>query len=499
MPGANPANRVADIATSWARAQPRAVAVIDDRGAWTYSELQQHIERAALWLRERGVGPGDRVVLAGDNCRTFLALYLAAARLDAWPVLLHANQIPADVEHIRAHAGARCVIHVSAAGKGQRAAASAELHEVGELGPVWISSIDSAARPEPVPTDPAERVAAVIYTSGSEGEPKGVMLANRNLLFTAKVSGDLRRLAPGERMYAVLPMSHSLGLSVVTLGTLYHGATLRQTSRFDPMAVAGALEREGISVLIGMPMMYRLLAEFSRRKGIARLIAPALRVISVAGAPLTADVKAEAEALFGLVLHNGYGITECSPTISQTRLEAPRRDCSVGPVWPDIEVRIDKSHEEDTGEVFVRGPNVMKGYYRNPNLTAAVLDRQGWFRTGDLGRIDAHGNLFIAGRAGELIIRFGYKVMPAEIEAVLERHPDVARSAIIAGSGGRDEIIAFIQPAPSRPVRETDLAAWCASHLPPQKRPSRFVLVAALPVTSTGKIRKAELHQMGLR
>jgi acyl-CoA synthetase (AMP-forming)/AMP-acid ligase II len=325
------------------------------------------------------------------------------------------------------------------------------------------------------------------------------MLTNRNLLFTAKVSGELRKLAPGERMYAVLPMSHSLGLSVVTLGTLYHGATLRQTARFDPMAVMAALERESISVLIGMPMMYRLLAEFCRRKGIAQLVAPALRVISVAGAPLTPDVKAEAEALFGLVLHNGYGITECSPTISQTRLEAPRRDCSVGPVWPGIEVRIDKSPDEDTGEVLVRGPNVMKGYYRNSHLTSAVLDGQGWFRTGDLGRTDEHGNLFIAGRAGELIIRFGYKMMPTEIEAVLEQHPDVVRSAVIAGSGGRDEIIAFIQPAPSRPVRETDLAAWCAGHLPAQKRPSRFVLVAALPVTSTGKIRKAELHQMGLR
>jgi long-chain acyl-CoA synthetase len=494
--GGNRANRIADLVNHWAATQPDAPAVADDDGSWTFLELQRCAGRAAAWLREQGVRPGDRLSLVGQNCRAFVAFYLGAASLDAWPVLLHANQNPADIKRIHRHAGARCMIRIAAGGRApSRASTYAPAWvDLGDLGQVASSDFDRAAESEPVPANPAERVAALIYTSGSEGEPKGVMLTNANLLFTARISGRLRRLAPGERMYGVLPMTHSLGLSVVALGTLFHGATLRQAARFDPAAAMAALGGEGITVLIGMPMMYRLLGEYARRKGILRATAPALRVMSVAGAPLTEEIKAEAEALFGIALHNGYGVTECSPTIAQTRLEAPRHDCSVGPVWPGIEVRLDNASPKDGGEIRVRGPNVMKGYYRDPDLTASVLDPEGWFNTRDLGRFDEQGNLFVVGRSRELINRFGYKVMPGEIEAVLDRHPNIARSAVLGHAvAGTEEIIAFVEPAAEKEVSESSLASWCAQHLSAPKRPSKFILVREMPVTQAGKIRKPEL------
>jgi len=289
-------------------------------------------------------------------------------------------------------------------------------------------------------------------------------------------------------------LTHSLGLSVVTLGTLFHGATLRQTARFDPAAMLAALESESISVLIGMPMMYQLLAEFAQRKGKPRLAAPGLRVISVAGAPLTPAVKEQTEALFGLTLHNGYGVTECSPTVSQTRLDAPRADCSVGPVWPGVEVRLDLPDSEGAGEILVRGPNVMKGYYRNPELTAAAIDSAGWFNTHDLGRFDEEDNLFIIGRSRELIIRFGYKVVPSEIEMVLESHSRISRSAVIGVlQKGNEEIIAFLQAVSEAIPSDSELDSHCAQHLPSYKRPSRVVWVTDFPLTPAGKIRKSAL------
>jgi len=488
--------RIADIAEQGSRLWPDATAIIDDSGFWTFSQLHRAADQAAAWLRERDVRGGDRVLLVGENCRLFAALYFGAGALDAWPVLLNANQPAAEIERIRCHADARCVVYAAATSKARRLAeaSGSAIHQLDELGPVGLAAFNADAAPEPVAPDPSDRIAALIYTSGSEGEPKGVMLSNANLLFTARVSGELRKLAPGEQMYGALPLTHSLGLSVVTLGTLFHGATLRQTVRFDPAAMLAALESGGLSVLIGMPMMYQLLAEFAKRKGRTRLAAPSLRVISVAGAPLTPVVKEEAEALFGLPLHNGYGVTECSPTISQTRLEAPRTDCSVGTVWPGVEVHLDLPDSEGVGEVLVRGPNVMKGYYRNPGLTAAAINSDGWFNTRDLGRFDREGNLFIVGRSRELIIRFGYKVLPGEIESVLDRHSHISRSAVIGVSRmGNEEIIAFLQAASEIIPPDSELADHCARYLPAYKRPSRFVWVSGFPLTPAGKIRKSEL------
>jgi len=207
-----------------------------------------------------------------------------------------------------------------------------------------------------------------------------------------------------------------------------------------------------------------------------------------------------------MVLHNGYGVTECSPNIAQAKVGEHRTDTSVGHILPGVEVRLVGSDQQpvaggEVGELWVRGPNVMKGYYRAPEETAAAINAEGWFNTRDLARLE-NGYLFIVGRTKELIIRFGENVYPAEVEAVLNAHPAVVRSAVIgrtvAGTEGGEEVVAYVQLSPSSPVSEEELAKHAGQHLAPYKRPSQIVIVPSMPLTPTGKVVKGELAKIAL-
>jgi acyl-CoA synthetase (AMP-forming)/AMP-acid ligase II len=251
-------------------------------------------------------------------------------------------------------------------------------------------------------------------------------------------------------------------------------------------------------VVIGTPSMYAMLTEYAARKRIGRIAAPALRLISAAGAPLDAATKSAAESLFGQTLHNGYGITECSPTVTLTPLDAPRTDCSVGRALPGIELRLTDSSgrqvpEGRTGELWVRSPGVMKAYYRAPRETNEAIDAQGWFRTGDLARSE-DGNISIVGRSKEMVIRFGFNVYPAEVEGVLNAHPAVSQAAIVSRlRDGNEELMAFIQLRSGARATADDLADFAAVRLAPYKRPSEYLFVVAMPLSPAGKILKNQL------
>ncbi len=378
------------------------------------------------------------------------------------------------------------------------------VQDVASLGPLALGPLNEQAVPEPIDTEIAQRVAALIYTSGTTGVAKGVMLTHRNLLFVAATSAKIRSLTPEDRVYGVLPMSHAVGLSVVLLGSLLSGSTLYLASRFDPVSALRTLEHEGLTVVLGAPGMFSLFAEYAKLRNLKSLKLPALRIISSCAAPLQATVKSRVEGLFNMMLHNGYGVTECSPNISQTAVGEHRSDTSVGQVLPGVEVQLVGADQRpaadgEIGELWVRGPNVMKGYYHAPDETAATINSEGWFNTRDLARME-NWNLFIVGRTSELIVRFGENVYPAEVEAVLNSHPAIARSAVIGrsveGTKGGEEIIAFVQLSPSATASEGELAQFAAQHLAPHKRPSQILLVPSMPLTSTGKVMKAELAKM---
>jgi acyl-CoA synthetase (AMP-forming)/AMP-acid ligase II len=327
------------------------------------------------------------------------------------------------------------------------------------------------------------------------------MLSHRNLLFIAAISSTLRRVNADDVVYAVLPISHVYGLASVCLGSLYAGATLRLAPRYAPEAVRHALAEEHVSIFQGVPAMHAKLLEYLQAQGLP-WSAPRLRFAYSGGSPLDAALKSRVEGVYGVTLHNGYGMTESSPTVSQTMLEAPRADCSVGPAIPGIEVRFVGLDGKDVapgevGELWVRGPNVMLGYYRNPQQTETAVTPDGWLKTGDLARQDADGAMHIAGRSKELIIRSGFNVYPAEVEHVLNAHPDVVQSAVIGRAvAGNEEVVAFVELTGGAITTPADLAAWCEARLAPYKRPAEINVLAALPAASTGKILKHRLRDL---
>lgn len=493
--------RIGALASRWAETAPERVALVDAGGAWRYGELPRVVDATRDWLIHAGVRPGDRVMIVAENCRATVALLLGAASLDAWPMIVNARLSDRELDQIRDLSGARRILYTVSVSPRARAHAvrhGAETILVEPFGTIGVGPLNVTAEPEPVEISGSDQVATVIYTSGTTGTPKGVMLTHRNLLFVAKISGLLRNIGPTDQIYGVLPASHILGLSVVVLGALYHGATLHLTPRFDPAAMLAAIARDKISFIIAAPGLYALLAEYAKSKGIDRVPNHSLRVIAAAGAPLDPTTKSAAEALFGIPLNNGYGITECAPSISQTRLDRPRTDCSVGPVWPGVETRLvgpdgTKVAPGEIGELHVRGPGLMKGYYRAPEETAAAIGADGWFNTRDLARLE-DDHLFIVGRSKELIIRFGFNVYPPEVETVLNAHPAVTQSAVIGRSvSGTEEIIAFVQSAPDAQVSGAELADHAARQLAPYKRPTEIFVLPALPAGANGKILKSAL------
>jgi long-chain acyl-CoA synthetase len=282
--------------------------------------------------------------------------------------------------------------------------------------------------------------------------------------------------------------------------TLMAGGTVRMVSKYDPAAAARAIAEEGVTILNGVPATYQRLLEYKSVSGAEQLARGALRLIAVAGAPLDLNLKSRVEKEFGLPLLNGYGITECSPGISGVRFDAPRSDQAVGTLLPGVEARVRTldgipTAGGEVGELHVRGRNVMLGYYRAPELTAKVIDSEGWFNTGDLARFDGDC-LYIVGRTKEMIIRSGFNVYPAEVEAVLSSHKDVVQSAVVGrAADGNEEIVAFVQLLPGSRATPEELMNFVRPQLTSYKRPSEIVILDALPATSTGKILKHKLAE----
>ncbi|MEX0285416.1 MAG: class I adenylate-forming enzyme family protein, partial [Paracoccaceae bacterium] len=255
--------------------------------------------------------------------------------------------------------------------------------------------------------------------------------------------------------------------------------------------------RDGISHLPAVPQMHALLMQYVRAQGLEQLGSDALVYVSSGGAPLDPDWKARAEAFYGLALQNGYGMTETAAATNITYSEKGDPDVSVGPVVPGVEMKIDTSVPgggEGVGEVLVRGPNIMKGYFRNPEETVKVLGADGWLRTGDLGRIDDRDRLHIMGRSKELIIHGGFNVYPPEVEAALNDHPQVIQCAVVGMLvAGDEKPVAFVQAAEDDRPDPADLRGFVAERLAGYKRPSQIVVVNELPAAQSGKILKHRL------
>ena len=491
--------RIGAIVRANAAATPAAPALREAGQVLSYAQLAALIEQHSQLLRELDVRGGDRVMVVAENCIDQVALIFAITDIDAWVVNVNARLSGAEIDNIVQHSGARRVLYLAAISPDAKA--HAERAGAAARGALYVSALNDTCMAEPVAPDNSQ-VAALIYTTGTTGHPKGVMLTHRNLLFIATVSSTLRGLTPGDRAYGVLPISHVYGLASVMLGTLCAGACLVLAPRFSAKAMLAAIADDGLTILQGVPAMYARMLELAGGPLPSRL-----RFLYAGGSPLDPVLKQQVESVFGMPLHNGYGMTESSPTISQTRLDSPRADTSVGTVIPGVAIRIVDAGGVDVaageaGELWVRGPNVMKGYYREPALTAAAMregdDGRQWLNTGDMARQDPDGALFIVGRTKELIIRSGFNVYPLEVETVLNAHPGVAQSAVVGrpAAGGNEEVVAFVEAAPAHAASIEELRSYLATRLSPYKCPSRIVIMAALPAAATGKILKGRLKAL---
>jgi acyl-CoA synthetase (AMP-forming)/AMP-acid ligase II len=485
----------------WATETPDQMAVIGQTKPLTYRELASSVAEVQAWLRDQKVCPGDRVMLIAENGPALMAMFLAASELDAIAVVINARLSDREIDMICVDCDPRLVIStvddsLEARAHGERLGAKSVDLSIGNF-----TFFSREVVSEPVSQEPTDLVLAMIYTTGTTGTPKGVMLTHQNLMFIAHVSGKLRGIEQGDEIYCVLPMSHVFGLSAVSSSVLFAGGCVHLIPRFDAKQVVRVIRDEPIKGFLGVPTMYALMLE-----AIDKLEADedgwqpnSMRFMYSGGSPLDPALKRSVEARFGQPLHNGYGLTETGPTICQTRQYAPLDSTSVGFVLPGEKIRIvnqDDGEEVPTGEVgelWVKGPNVMKGYFRKPELTAEVL-RDGWFNSGDLVFQDEQGTVNIAGRSKELIIRSGFNVYPPEVEAVIKDFPAVSLCAVLGErKAGDEEIVAYMQATAGVEIDQEALTAHARKYLAGYKVPTRWVILDELPTAPSGKILKHQL------
>ncbi|PUB18996.1 class I adenylate-forming enzyme family protein [Yoonia sediminilitoris] len=484
-----------DLVARQAVQSPAALSIIDfDGRTYSYAVHQAAIEQAGVILRDHGVQQGDRVLLVAENCIVVTAFIFAASQTGAICVPVNARMTQAELDRVLDHATPRLVVYTTqasseAATHAKRAVAATRMTDFGEFALITHSASN--------PVDDDE-TAVILYTTGTTGTPKGVMLTHANLIFAGKTSANLRQMTPEDRLYGVLPLNHVFGLASMLMAASYCGASVQLATRFQPARVFAALS-DGVTIFPGVPQMHALLMQYTHEQGLERLENSKLHYVSSGAAPLDPAWKRKAEAFYGIALQNGYGMTESTAGICGTRNPKGLADTSVGPALPGIKIKLDLNvgaqGDDMTGEILTHGPHVMKGYFRNMVETAKVIDEDGWLRTGDLGAIDAQGQLHVVGRCKELIIRSGFNVYPPEVEAALNDDPDVIQSAVIgrAVEGSNEEILAFVQCADPAAIDLVRLEALAASRLASYKRPSRIIPVTALPAAATGKILKHKL------
>lgn len=491
--------RIHELLDRWLAEAPRRPFIhLPDR-TLSYADLGALADALEHELRADGVRPGDRVLVVAENCPEHAALLIACSRVGAWSCGVNARMAPGEVAAFAAKADARLLyftagVSSAAAGHAARHGATPSCVE-GMLRSAVRA--DAVAEPEPL----ASEVAAIIFTSGTTGAPKGVMMTHRGVLHFARVSAESRALGQGDKVYAYAPMTHIFGLGTVLLASLHAGAALEMRPQFEPAELFDALAHRGVSQVQGPPALFARLLQYCAEQGIAHPAAPQLRYLYAGAGPLDLALKARVEATFGQTLHHGYGLSEYAGSLHATRLSERRADTSSGYAFPGAELRIvDPDTGEDRpagerGEIWLRGVGLMPGYFRDPQATAEVMRPGGWYASGDLGELHADGALFVVGRIKEMIIRSGFNVYPGEVEQALNAFPGIAASAVVGQkeADGNEAVIAFVVPDPAQPLDEAALKAHLREQLAPYKRPTRIVAIDALPFSANGKLMRRQL------
>ena len=482
-----------------------------DRIEFKYKEVEELVNKLANFLKIKGVVKGDRVAILLVNSPEFIISLLAIQKLGAIPVPINTFFKKKEIKHILNNSGAKFLI--------SQARFSDELlhliYRTKVKKVLWKDeklyddySVDDYTFKDVLKTEPltnfsppvdTDDIALILYTSGTTGRPKGVMLTYKNLFSNIKNIVGVMKFSSEDRFIVYLPMFHTFTLTAMILTPLYLGAQISILKSVKPFSkVLEVVENDKITVFMGVPEVYHLLSKVDLQSDWGKSV----KYFISGGSPLPMAVAQMFSRRFkGKKILEGYGLTESSPAVS-VNSPTEYKLGSVGKPLPDYKVKIvdedlDELGIKEIGEIAVKGDNVMKGYFRNPKETKKVI-RNGWLLTGDLGYIDEDGFLFIVGRKKDIIISKGINIYPREIEEVLLKHPYIEECAVIGKNYeiGGEIPVAFVKLKKNHHLTEQEIKDYLAKHISNYKIPKVFYFVSELPKNQSGKVLKRVLKEI---
>jgi long-chain acyl-CoA synthetase len=488
---------LAQILSDSSAREPEQIAIKLDEFELNYALLEQSAMRVSSLLRSRGIEPGDRVALMVPNVPQFAAIYYGILRVGAVVVPMNVLNKRREVEFFLKDSGAKLLFvweafipeaEPAAAGVGSDCI-SVDLREFTQM----------LFQQEPL-TELVERqemdTAVMLYTSGTTGTPKGAELSHMNLLENSAASVELFKLHGNAVVLGALPLFHAFGQTCALNACVLAGGMLTLIPRFDGSKALEVIQRDKVTVFEGVPTMYGAMLHAPDR---AQYDTSSLQRCASGGAAMPVELMRAFEAAFDCVILEGYGLSETSPVASFNHPDLERKPGSIGTPIRGVEMSIvDESDRElpvgGVGEIVIRGHNIMKGYWGRPDATAAAI-RDGWFHSGDLGRIDQDGYFFIVDRKKDMIIRGGFNIYPREIEEVLYAHPAVREAAVVGLPHDElgEEVGAAVSLKDGDRTTPDELRDFVKQQVAAYKYPRKIWIVEELPKGPTGKILKREI------
>ncbi|MBV9603668.1 MAG: AMP-binding protein [Solirubrobacterales bacterium] len=485
--------------------KPAIIDAVDGRG-YTYAELLAAVRSQAAGLSERGVGTGDVVALLLPNVPEYPVIFHGALLAGAATTTLNPLYREAEIAHQLADSGARVLFTVAEHAEKAAAAARGDGVGVREIvviddpdAPLRLDDVFSDAPPPEIQITPGQAIAALPYSSGTTGLPKGVMLSHRNLAANVLQTHASQTVSKDDVVLAVLPFFHIYGMTVTMNYCLWAGATIVSSRRFDADALPATLQDYGITRLYAVPPIILGLA---KREDLDCYGLSRLRGVLSGAAPLDADTAQLCASRIGCRVTQGYGMTELSPCTHLTPPDDPAvPPASIGPALPSTECKIVNPVSGEpvgvghAGELCVRGPQVMLGYLGNDDATRSMIDDEGFLHTGDLATVDESGYYYVLDRLKELIKFKGFQIAPAELEAVLVGHDSVIDAAVIGVPDPEAGEVPKALVVTNRPMAEADILAYVAERVAPHKRVRVIEFVDAIPKSPSGKLLRGQLRE----
>src|SRR3954466_8254734 len=469
-----------------------------DDATVTYAMLDEGSARVAALLRDKGLEPGDRVGIMLPNVPYFAVAYYGVLRAGGVVVPMNVLLKGREVKFYLEDPGAKLVFawhdFAEAAEKGAGEAGA----EVILVKPGEFEQLLGEAEPDRDVVDrDGSDTAVILYTSGTTGQPKGAELTHDNMLKNAQASRDLFDTSDDDIVLGALPLFHSFGQTCCMNACAVAGATLTFIPRFDPAKALEIIERDKVTMFSGVPTMYNAMLHDSSRD---ERDTSTLRTCTSGGSAMPGELLRGFEKAFDCMVLEGYGLSETSPVASFNHPDKERKVGSIGTPIEDVEMKVvdddgNEVEQGEVGEIVIKGPNVMKGYWNREDATEEVMD-DGWFHTGDMAKVDEDGYFFIVDRKKELIIRGGYNVYPREIEEVLYEHEGVLEAAVVGvpDESMGEEVGAAVVLKEGQDVSADELKAYVKGEVAGYKYPRKIWFVDELPKGPTGKILKREIE-----